>query len=117
MAKKNKDRDRKLVYKSLRVDGMEGTREDIINAMDEAIKGVAPEYHQYIRFGIDSYGYPYDPETYHAMHMTWQELESDEEWQKRLSDLDEMIAARAKREQAEYERLAKIYGNSKDKKA
>lgn len=106
-------RARKYISRSKRVDYMEGTREQVIQAMDNALASIPEEGRAQAYFSIETYGYPYDPTTYHGMHVQWKELESEDAWKLRLSDLDEIAAKRVDQERKEFERLSKIYGKTK----
>jgi hypothetical protein len=63
-----------------------------------------------IRFEVKEYGYDYDPNSYHGLYATWERLETDDEYELRVSDYNAAKASKELRERAEFERLSKLYG-------
>lgn len=86
------------------------TRGQLIAFLDEHLEVLSEDERKTAKFEMDEYGYAYDDNTYHAVFMRYQRLETDEEEQKREAEEAHYSIVQLARERAEFERLLKKFG-------
>ena len=98
-------RRKKLVYSS----NYRFNPEQLISARTTVAETLPENLKDLIFFEIDTQFFEYDPETYHALFMFWDDYETDDEVATRINKEAAIKAIQEERDRLEFERLQKKF--------
>lgn len=103
--------DKQIIRRSLRICGRYDRVDPayLIEKRDEIATTLPANLKDSIYFEIDTEFFEYDPETYYALFMFWDDIETDNEVAVRTAKEAESKALREERDRLEFERLQKKF--------